>query len=343
MAGEDRAAARALELREELQKKPYKFDYFQALRRLECAHPDKPRIGSSSRPVDDPIRLGQEGSLAFAPASIASFEPGKEGRPYRLAVYFFGLLGPNGPLPLHLTEYARDRRRNHLDSTIVRFLDVFHHRMLTLFYRAWASAQPTVCFDRPESDRFGLYVGSLFGIGMPSLRERDAWPDLAKLHYAGQLLNATRNPEGLRSILRGYFRQPVEIEQFVGQWLELPPGTHCRLGASPGISALGETLILGARTWECQHKFRIIFGPLRFSDYDSLLPGRESHRRLIALLRNYVGHELAWDVTLVLKKEEVPPLVLDGSRQLGWTTWLNGGRMERAPDDLTLDPETVAA
>ena len=125
--------------------------------------------------------------------------------PPRLAVNFFGLFGPNGPLPLHLTEYARNRLRAESDPTLVRFIDLFHHRMLTLFYRVWAAAQPTVSFDRPETDRFALYVGSLFGLGMPSLRNRDAFPDLARLHYAGQLACQTRHPDGLNAMISDYF------------------------------------------------------------------------------------------------------------------------------------------
>jgi predicted component of type VI protein secretion system len=46
--------------------------------------------------------------MIFAPAELAAWWPAS-GRPARLLVYFFGLLGPNGPLPLHLTEYARER------------------------------------------------------------------------------------------------------------------------------------------------------------------------------------------------------------------------------------------
>ena len=81
---------------------------------------------------DDPVRFGQLPSLAFAPSTIAQFVPASDGRPPRLLELFFGLLGPNGPLPLHLTDYARERMTRWHDPTLVRFLDVFHHRMLSL-------------------------------------------------------------------------------------------------------------------------------------------------------------------------------------------------------------------
>src|SRR6185369_7881895 len=128
--------------------------------------------------------LGQEPDMAFAPAPLASFEPGEKGRPGRLQVRLFGLLGPNGPLPLHFTEYARERLRHANDPTLSRFLDLFHHRLMTLFYRAWAQAQPHVSRDRPNDDRFAVYVGALFGLSQPTSRNRDTLPDLAKLFHA---------------------------------------------------------------------------------------------------------------------------------------------------------------
>jgi type VI secretion system protein ImpH len=346
MAGEDRTAADAVEigrLMEALRQKPYDFDFYHAIRRLECLHRDKPRIGQSLRPVDDPIRLGQEPSLGFAPSTIAWFRPAVGESPPRMGVNFFGLLGPNGPLPLHLTEYARDRLRNAGDPTFVRFLDMFHHRMLSLFYRMWASAQPTVNFDRPEQDRFSVYAGSLFGIGMPSLRDRDDFPDLAKLHHTGQLVCQTRHADGLRAILADFFRLPVEVERFVGQWLELPEDFWCRLGAAREVSTLGESVTIGSRTWECQSKFRVVFGPLGYEDYQALLPGGESLKCLVALVRNYTGDELDWDMKLILKKDEVPALQLGVEQRLGWTSWLAGGPRQKDADDLTLDPLPAAA
>src|SRR5262245_48027513 len=85
-----------------LAEAPYRYDFYQTLRRLECLYDTKPRWGRALRPIDEPIRLGQDPDLAFAPAPLASFEPGRDGLPARLQVRLFGLLGPNGPLPLHL-------------------------------------------------------------------------------------------------------------------------------------------------------------------------------------------------------------------------------------------------
>ncbi|MBI5017335.1 MAG: type VI secretion system baseplate subunit TssG [Deltaproteobacteria bacterium] len=343
MAGQDWTSTPAIALGEALAREPYRFDFFQALRRLDCAHPARPRLGAAARPADEPVRLTEAPSMAFAASTLASFERATAERPARLAVLFFGLFGPNGPLPLHLTEYARDRLRNSGDATFVRFADTFHHRLLAFFYRAWANARPTVHFDRPDADRFAAYVGALFGLALPSLRHRDALPDLAKLYYAGRLGSPARGAEGLKALLQDFFRMPVDVEQFVGHWLELPEESRCRLGESPDTGTLGSTAIAGSRIWSCQDKFRIVMGPLHLDEYRRLLPGGDSLARLVSLVRNYVGDEFCWDMNLVLHRDEVPPLTLGGETRLGFTAWCTSRRPDEHAHDLTLDPLAAAS
>ncbi len=340
MASPDRTATDAVALFEQLQRAPYAFHFFQALRRLECHYRDLPRLGKSLRLSDDPVRLAQEPSLAFAPATLAAFYPGNEVQPPRLAEYFLGLFGPQGPLPTHLTEYARDRARNHGDHTFARFADLFHHRVLCLFYRAWADAEPTVSFDRPDLDRFNVYVGAPCGLGMPALWQRDAVPDLAKFHYAGRLANQTHTAEGLEAILADFFKLPVTLETFVGHWLPLAEASRCRLGETPATGLLGMTAVIGERVWDCQYKFRIVMGPMGLEEFQRFLPGSESLRRVVAWVRNYLGDELLWDFNPILQKEEVPPLVLGEGTRLGWTTWLTSRPLPHDADDLKLDAVT---
>jgi type VI secretion system protein ImpH len=338
MAGKAGSEKNPLGLFDRLQQSPYRFDFYQAMRRLECAYPNEPRLSQSKHAKRDKIRLGQDPTMAFQPSTLSSFRQGKEGLPPRLGVYFFGLFGPNGPLPLHLTEYVHDRIHNSHDPSQVAFVDHFHHRLLTLFYRVWANSQPTVSYDRPEQDRFSNHLGSLFGIGSPYLRDRDAMPDLAKFHYAGRLACHPRNAEGLEAILEGFFKLPVRIDEFIGTWIDLPENSRCRLGESTDISALGATIILGDRVWQGQQKFRIVLGALKFADYQRMLPGGESLKRLIAVVKNYIGDEQDWELNLILKEQEIPPMCLNGESRLGWTSWLAQQSLGRDGNDLFLQP-----
>ena len=316
---------------------PWDWSFYQAVRRLEALHRDRPRFGRSVRPAQDGVRLAQLPTVEFAPATLAGWDDARDDNPARLLVHFFGLFGPDGPLPLHLTEYARDRTRNARDPTFQRFADIFHHRALSLFYRAWANSRPTVSFDRPEDDRFALYTGALIGLGMEQLRDRDAMPDLTKLHFAGHLSGQTRHAEGLASILAAFFQVPVRVESFVGTWLTLPEADRTRLGHSPRTAALGQTALLGGRVWSRQDKFRVVLGPLDLADYRRMLPGGRSFHRLIPIVRNYIGDVLIWDVNLILRREQVPPIRLGRQGQLGWTSWLMPRNATGDATDLFLD------
>ena len=188
-----------------LESEPYRFGFYRTLRDLENAYPKAPRIGTAVRPQDEMIRLAQNPTMEYAPATFLSVTPAKGPAPTRLVQQFFGMFGPNGPLPLHLTEFARERLLHHRDPSLVRFIDLLVHRPLTLFYRGWSQAQPAVSFDRPQSDRFSAYVGSLVGMGTPHLRKRDAAGDHVRLYFSGWFARQPRTSDGLRSVLEGFF------------------------------------------------------------------------------------------------------------------------------------------
>jgi type VI secretion system protein ImpH len=327
----------ALTLFAALAESPYSFDFYQTLRRLECLFDPKPRWGHARRPADEPIRFGQEPEMNFAPAPLASFHAGRDGAPPQLQVRLFGLLGPNGPLPLHLTEYARERLRNAGDPTLSRFLDVFHHRFITLFYRAWAQAQPHVNQDRPADDRFGAYLGAFIGMAPATFRHRDALPDEARFFHVGGLIRQTRNAEGLRSILQHFFRVPVSIEEFVGHWMMLGGRERTYLGRDG--ASLGTSAVAGGRVWDRQSKFRVRLGPLTRAEYESFLPGGGLVQKLVDWVRYYLTLELDWDVRLTLRCDQVPALQLGQSGRLGWTTWLGERRADTDADDLCFDAE----
>jgi type VI secretion system protein ImpH len=253
----------------------------------------------------------------------------------------FGLFGPNGPLPIHLTEYARERLQHAGDPTFSRFLDVFHHRFLALFYRAWAQAQPHVNHDRPKEDRFTTYVGAFLGMSPAALRGRDTVPDLAKFFHVGALIRHVRNVEGLTHILQHFFRVPVRIEEFVGHWMLLSTRERTYLGSDNAV--LGSGAVLGGRLWDRQHKFRIHLGPLTLDQYESFLPGAHSLKKLVDWVRQYLCFELDWDVKLALDHSEVPRLRLGRGQRLGLTTWVGRRRSETPADDLCVDAEAWAS
>ena len=340
MAGEAGATPDFLN---DLATAPYEFDFFQALRRLECAHADLPRTGHAVRADQEPVRFGQTPSLAFAPSTVAAFKAATNGSRPRLLVHFLGLLGPQGPMPTHVTDYIRDREINSDDPTLARFLDIFNHRVLSLFYRAWAGAQQAVSHQRPSEDRFAEYIASLIGLGMPTLRGRNAVPDLAKLHFSGRLASPTRPAEGLGAIIADFFGIPAAVEQFVGQWLPLEEPRRLRLGESRATGTLGVTAVVGGLVWDRSQKFRLRLGPMDFAAYQQFLPGGRGLAQLLAWVLTYIGYEFSFDVRLVLRSASIPATRLGSVGRLGWSTWLMTRPLGRDADDLVLSPRPSAA
>ena len=323
---------------EELTDHPGRFHLFHALRIIEAAYPDAPRLGESGLPREDPVRLGQLPELAFPPSTVAEFKPGGEKVPGVLKNRFFGLFGPHGPLPLHFTEYARDRLRNHRDPTMVAFADMLTHRAMSLLYRAWSSAEPAASFDRPDKDLFAKKVAGISGhIGL-GMADRDGMPDDSKRHFAGHLSLAARPAEGLMSMISGFFQAPVRLQNFVGSWLELAPDDRWELG---GMAGLGRATSIGSRVWSRASKFRLHIGPVGLEEYKRLLPGSPSLNRLDALVRNYLGDTFDWDVNVILKGDEVPQAQLGANTKLGQVSWIGARDPETDATDLFLTPSSV--
>lgn len=335
-----------------------RFDFYYALRHIDAAIPGHVPLGRALRPGHEPIRLTQHPSLAFAPGALHQYQRGVAAHGLgRLAINHFGLFGPNGALPQHLTEYVQERILHGKDETIARFCDIFQHRMILLFYRAWADCQAVTSLDRTDRDAFGRYAASLVGLGQPSLKDRDSVPDHLKLHHAGHLVRQTRNAEGLQRPLAALLRVPVAVEEYCLQWLTLAAGELTRLttvalaGTDPknrielgaASSRQGQGAVAGCKVPDRQHKIRLRLGAMSLPEYERYLPGGVRFLQVRDWVRNYLGVELAWDARLLLKREEVPATRLGQYGQLGWTSWLGmpTGRRRRDADDLLLDVERL--
>lgn len=225
---------------------------------------------------------------------------------------------------------------HHRDPTMAAFADIFHHRLLTLFYRAWADAQATVSLDREQED-FSRFLGSLIHIGFDSLNHRDSIHDHAKLHFSGHFIRQCRNPEGLVSVIRSFFGIPAQLQEFMVHWIEIEPEQQTRLG---GEHQLGQTTLLGRAVRDAHSKFRLVLGPLDEAQYRSFLPGSPQSQALLDWVRQYIGVELSWDAVLCLKHEEVKGIRLGQPTPLGLSSWLGQRSAEQGhAQDVVIDYE----
>jgi type VI secretion system protein ImpH len=320
-------------------------------------------------PHSEAARFRAHISLIFPPSAIYEIDPPTARLPVpTLTVTFMGLTGPNGVLPRPYTEMLmRARDAKGPERYVARdWFDLFNHRLISLFYRAWTKYRFWLIYERgeyadPEPDLFTLSLFSLIGLGSRSLRNRlrvavppapgRAEPervlarvdDLALLYYAGLLAHRPRCAISLERMLEDYFALPVCVLQFRGQWLQLDPESQSRLSARDGNSELGVNVVAGERVWDIRSKIRIRLGPLSYERFLSFCPDQSPVPRakdffkLMHLVRFYVGPHLKIDVQLILKSKEIPACQMQpagpAGPRLGWNCWLTSQPVLRDSDE----------
>ena len=336
-------------------------EFFQAMRQVLAQarreRPHLPLMGQGERPKDEPVRLraatgmrypSTELSKVSAPVEREGEGATEEDRRRVFEISFLGLTGPSGVLPDHYTEFVVARRRAR-DPAVAAFFDLFNHRSATLFYRAWARSRLPVRFEesaRPFRDPLSRLLAAVLGLGLDAQADRAAQSDGALLGLAGRLGRRVRSPGALRSLAQTLTPVPVTVEEFQGRWTTIPLAEQTRvLQPRPGLSAfsrLGEDAVAGERVWDVQSRFRLRLGPMTLADFRAFFEPGGVRARLSWALREAAGPALDFDLRLVLRREQVPPLQLDAPDNpafLGQTTWLCATTPDRDRDDAVLPAE----
>jgi type VI secretion system protein ImpH len=323
-------------------EQPYDFDFFQAVRLLARMYPSRRMVGEDPEKEPEVVRFRAHQSMEFPASQIRSIEPpDSERSEAEMAVAFMGLTGPQGVLPWQYTEWLMqlDVEGN---PALKDFLDLFNHRIISLFYRAWEKTHPFVAYERTRSspsqhpDHFTQYLFDLIGMNSPEVRRRLRFPEEALLGYAGLMAHRPHSAISLRHILAAYFCVPVQLEEFVGRWFDLEESALTRLGESHAHSCLGVDAFIGDSVWNEQSRIRIRVGPMAFSRFREFLPNGKAFHSLVDWVQFFAGRTLEFDVEVVLNAKEVPSFTLsDDSEEprLGWTSWLEGRDLSRDADD----------
>jgi type VI secretion system protein ImpH len=342
MASEGRSVDTAVDerrLERQLYQEPFVFEFFQAVRLLEKLSRGRRTVGREGPPAQEAVRFSAHASLAFPASQIQELVPAEGGAPPRMVVNFMGLTGPLGVLPLYYTQLVIDRIRAR-DTAVRDFLDLFNHRIISLFYQAWEKYRVAVQYERGGYARFSHYLLDLIGLGTQGLQQRQAVADDALIYYAGLLGQRPRSALALRQLLEDYFEVPVAVEQFAGAWFGLERANQCWLEERRSDSErLGFGVVVGDEVFDEQARVRIRLGPLSRAQYADFLPTGAAYQPLRALLR-FFSDEVDFEVQLVLKREEVPRCELGAEGEtapvLGWLTWAKTVDMARDPGDTIL-------
>lgn len=316
MAAEDRPPPHHLTFLAAAAAEKKRFGLFPIVRGAEARAPDKPRIGRARRPSQSLVDLAQVPTLAFPDSTLAEVEV--KGARARLGGYWFGLTGPMGPLPQHMTEFAAFERRYAKEQPFGRWLDLLAGRMLQFFYRAWADSQPVAQADRPQDDRFAGQIATLTG-ATEGVAAHAALPARARVHYAA-LFASRRSASAIEDALTHLLGQQARVLEFQPRWRDIEAEDQTRLGRQ--FARLGDEAMLGARAQVASDAFRVVIRARSGADYEALLPSGSRFRILASALDAFAPSHLEWDVALEVEGKDIRPARLDGRVRLDWTGWL---------------------
>jgi type VI secretion system protein ImpH len=315
-------------------------DFWAFIRTLENANPGLPRLGKAKRPADENVRFGQVPYLHFTATEIAEiFEGGRQaGVDATVLVYFFGLLGIQGPMPLEFTSYVFRRSRSHYDNTWRRFLDIINHRFLTLFYRAYSSYQQCMNFDRMEDDQISRIIKALSGIPpvknikMGTFSERGESIGLSCARYFSFQL---KNRYGLLDMLCSIFTYPIDLVELVADRYDIPPSRWAVLGMRES-SVLGRNIQIGRTMVTIGGNFEIRIGPVSFDQYNNFMMGHAGFDLLTEAVNLYLDRPLAYSITFIITSVTIP-IAQAGfdfendayeAARLGYTCWIGNLQSE---------------
>jgi type VI secretion system protein ImpH len=332
-------------LRRALSREPARFEFFQAVRLLHRLHPDRDAVGRQADPNREVVRFRSDISFVFPPGDVRSIENPDAGGPEEMTVNFMGVASPGsfGSLPTPYTEELR-RLEREKNPAMREFLDLFNHRLISLFYRAWERARISVLFELGVENPFESALRAVIGMEGQTLRGRMPFDERALLSRAGLLSMRPISASAIESLIESLFEIRSRVVQFVPGWYDVEAADRTRLGAAN--STLGVDLNVGDRICLSQARFRLRIGPMDWDRYQSFMPDTDSFAAISATLQLAAGVEFDFDVQPVLAAGDVPALRLERAPQqpcrLGWSTWLGSEESLRDADDAIFAPSFEA-
>jgi type VI secretion system protein ImpH len=315
------------------------------------------RVLTRARQTQDPadaMRFRAPVGLVYPPADILEVRPQADAPP-EVTVGLMGLTGPSGVLPRYYSEVVTQALRSR-SAELRDFMDLLAHRFVAFFARGGAKYRPARTAEAASlgaggRDPIAQVLLALTGYGTPHLTDRLAAGAEPLLHYAGLFALRPRSADRLGAMLTDWLGMRVEVVEFAGAWLPLPPDQRTRLSITGAWCRLGVDAAAGVRAWDPQARIILRIGPLDLHAFQRLLPNRVALHRLVSLVRAYVGFELGFAINPVLAARQVPPLRLDATANppplLGWNTWVpgpdGGFRARQDAADAVFEAEVIEA
>lgn len=308
------------------------YSFFQMVWLIHKIFPGASAVGGSGPFSKEPIRFRANASLAFPISDVESLSQDEKFHRLLMTVNFMGLYGPASPMPAHFTENIVCYDPEHHD--VRHFLDMFHHRFISLLYRAWQKYRYFFVYKEGGQDYFSNWMFALIGVGDPKLRKFSSIQWIKLLPFINLLSVRSHSADTLKAILSKYFGgTQVGIEECIGKMVHIDESQQNQVGVLN--ATLGQNCLLGSKVFDRSSSFKLVLGPMDYEHYRYFLPHGRYHRPLRELVRFVLNDPLAFDVELVLKGGQIPQLRLqhNNSCQLGGSAWLG----ERLVEEMVIN------
>jgi len=332
----------APDLREKILARARGANFFQIVRTLNrvARQSGAKALGPATRANDEQVRFRAALGMRYPALDITDARLNSDRRA-EVVVAFMGLTGPTGALPDFYTELAVAQRQARRPS-LIDFLDLFNHRTISHFYRAWAKYRLPVRYEEapsPLTDPYSVALASLAGLGLKAQQASLQAQGEQILGVSGLLARGRASPQGLKHILMAHFNLPVEVDELRAHLITIPLDERTTLGRNSKFAELGATAVLGAQVWDIQSQFRIKIGPLDLTEFNRFFDDDALRKEFSKTVKFAAGHGLEFDIHLVLKKEQVPRARLGGGAlgvRLGQTSWLHEHGFDQDRDDAVI-------
>jgi type VI secretion system protein ImpH len=304
-----------------------RFGFFQAVQLIHRLMPEAARIGELGPPDAEAIRFLHDPSLVFQPSDIQGIKVGR--RPdgqarFEITTTFFGLVGPSSPLA---TVFSEDVLKAEAQDqfSLRSFYDLFHHRLIGLFFRSWHRTRFAAAFQPDASDLFSRRMLSFVGVDLAGARPRRGLPPLALLGLAPLLGAGSRTARTLQIALERVVGGKVLIEQFIPRTVQIPQDQRCLLGVQN--CTLDVDFAIGSTVTDLTGRFRVLIGPVDYATFESYMPGGRDHARLRDIIMQLSPGHLEPELEVYVGAEYAPrfQLASDVGSQLGVSTHLSVG------------------
>jgi type VI secretion system protein ImpH len=296
-------------------------------------------VGTNASPRDEAIRFRHDPSMVFAARDVSRVvRRGTQENPkFDVTTTFLGLFGAVSPLPSYLIETILFE--NEEDGIRRQFLDLFHHRLISLLYRSLQSTSVSASQNTAMDDDWSTRMLALCGVdagldGQTGVLTREELLSLAPL-LALPTRSALSLTMALTRILRRHLGGPeprdpsIRVHEFAGAWVPMGQTQQWRLGQTN--SNLARQTVLGSKSYDPVSGFAIHVGPVSQEVYQQFLPGGALREKAASVVDLFVRDPLSYRYVVELSSPDLEPLRLSvkGSRRLGRDAWLGRSKSQK--------------